>query len=239
MLVRRLEATPAEPTLGAIRARRDVGGLGAAEALAACLNHAIREAGWERIPVGEMLGDGAAWIGKVADRHVPGVRQPLDDDHRSEPLDAFATLQDPGNPAGAKAWVEQNRGALRMNRVGEVLSALKRRRPWQQAIHDALAQLIGDVARPRTRIRSQDPWPSGLAVGSGAVEGACTPVIQRRFKRAGHALEAAWISPRPGVADRQTPWRFPGLLGQPRTHDPCVAMTYRMKAHPDGSLLSH
>ncbi|RPJ38187.1 MAG: hypothetical protein EHM35_05090 [Planctomycetaceae bacterium] len=185
MLVRRLEATPAEPTLGAIRARRDVGGLGAAEALAACLNHAIREAGWERIPVGEMLGDGAAWIGKVADRHVPGVRQPLDDDHRSEPLDAFATLQDPGNPAGAKAWVEQNRGALRMNRVGEVLSALKRRRPWQQAIHDALAQLIGDVARHRTRIRSQEPWHTGLAVGSGAVEGACTPVIQRRFKRAG------------------------------------------------------
>jgi hypothetical protein len=86
MLVRRLEATPAEPTLGAILARRDVGVLGSAAALAACINHAIRDAGWERLPVGEMLGDGAAWMWKVADRHVPGVRQPLDDSHLSEHL---------------------------------------------------------------------------------------------------------------------------------------------------------
>jgi hypothetical protein len=58
-------------------------------------------------------------------------------------------------------------------------------RPWQKAIHDALAQLIGYVERNRTRIRDQEPWHTGLAVGSGVVEGACKPVIQSRFKRAG------------------------------------------------------
>ncbi len=76
-------------------------------------------------------------------------------------------------------------GALLMDRVGEVLSALKRMQPWQKAVYDALAQLIGYVERNRTRIRDQEPWHSGLAVGSGAVEGACKPVIQSRFKRAG------------------------------------------------------
>jgi hypothetical protein len=79
--------------------------------------------------------------------------------------------------------VEQKWGARLMNRVGEVRRALPRRRPWHKAIHDALAQLLGDVER--TRIRAQAPWHTGLAVGSGAVEGGCMQVIHRRFQRAG------------------------------------------------------
>jgi hypothetical protein len=81
--------------------------------------------------------------------------------------------------------VEQKLGALLTDRVGTVLSALKRMRPWKTAGRDALAQLIGYVQRNRTRIRYQESWYSGLAVGSGAVEGACKHVIQSRFKRAG------------------------------------------------------
>ena len=185
ILVRRLEAAPAAPTLGAILARRYVGILGAAEDLAARITQVIREAGWESIPMGEMLGDGAPGIWNVAAAHVPGVRQTLDDDHLSEHLYAVAHLLSPNNPAGANTGVEQNMGALLMDRVGEVLRALKRLRPWQKPVRDALVQLIGYVGRNRTRIRYREPWYAGLAVGSGAVEGACKPVIQRRFQRAG------------------------------------------------------
>jgi hypothetical protein len=98
---------------------------------------------------------------------------------------AFANLQYPNNPTAANAWVDQKMGVLLMNRVGEVLSALKRMRPWQKAIHDALVQLIGSVERNPTRIPYQEPWHPGLAVGSGAVEGGCRHVIQSRFKRVG------------------------------------------------------
>jgi hypothetical protein len=185
VLVRRFEVPVEEPTLGAVLARRYIGVVGAAEELAARIQQVIRAAHWERIPVGEILGDGAVWIWKVADRHFPGVRQTLDYYHLSEHLYAFANLQYPNNPTGAKAWVDQKMGALLMNRVGEVLRALKRMRPWQKAIHDALAQLIGYVERNRSRIRYQEPWHTGLAVGSGAVEGGCKHVIQSRFKRAG------------------------------------------------------
>jgi hypothetical protein len=185
ILVRRLAAPAEEPTLGAILARRYVGVLGSAEDLAVRLKQVMREAGWERLPLGEILGDGAPWIWTVADAHFPGVRQTLDYYHLSEHLYAFAHLQYPNNPTGAKAWVDQNMGALLTDRIGAVLGALKRMRPWKQAVRTALAHLIGYMERNRARIRYQEPWHRGLAVGSGAVEGACKHVIQSRFKRAG------------------------------------------------------
>jgi hypothetical protein len=185
ILVRRLEAQGEEPTLGAILGRRYVGILGSAEDLAVRLKQVLREAGWEHIPLGEIVGDGAPWIWTVAGAHFPGVRQTLDYYHLSEHLYGFAHLVYPNDPAGARAWVDQKLGALLTNRVGEVLRSLKCMRPWKKAIGDALAQLIGYVERNRTRIRYQEPWESGLAVGSGAVEGACKQVIQSRFKRAG------------------------------------------------------
>jgi hypothetical protein len=185
ILVRRLEAQAEEPTLGAILARRYIGILGAAEELAARIPQVIREAGWERIPIGEVLGDGAPWIWKVADTHFPGVRQTLDYYHLSAHCYGLATLLYANDPAGAKAWVEQKMGAFLTDRVGAVLSGLKRMRPWKPAIRDALTQLIGYVERNRNRIRYREPWQRGLAVGTGAVEGACKHVIQSRFKRAG------------------------------------------------------
>jgi hypothetical protein len=57
------------------------------------------------------------------------VRQILDDYHLSEHLYTFAQLHYPNNPAGAKAGVDQKMGALLRDRVGAILSALKRMRP--------------------------------------------------------------------------------------------------------------
>jgi hypothetical protein len=62
ILVRRLAVQAEEPTRGVILARRSVGVLGSAADLAVHLKPVVRETGWERIPIGELLGDGAAWI---------------------------------------------------------------------------------------------------------------------------------------------------------------------------------
>jgi hypothetical protein len=220
ILGRRL-AVPAEaPTRGAVLARYDVGVLGPADALAIRLTQVRRAARGERLPLGAIRGDGAPWMWNAAAAHVPGVRQPRDDDHRSAPLDPFAQLLYPHNPAGAKIWVEQHMGALLTDRVGDVRRALKRLRPWKKAMRDALAQLLGDVARNRTRSRSQEPWHRGLAVGSGAVEGACTHVMHSRFKRAGmrwkqpgvHNVLALRLAGRNGPV--QAFWASRGLVVQ-------------------------
>jgi hypothetical protein len=76
-------------------------------------------------------------------------------------------------------------GACLTDRLGDVLRALTRMRPWETAVRTALAQLRGDVERHRSRLRYRAPWDCGLAVGAGAVAGACQQVIQRRVKRAG------------------------------------------------------
>jgi hypothetical protein len=86
ILVRQLEAQAQEPTLGASLGRRYVGVLGSAEDLALRLTQVIREASWEPMPLGEMVGDGALWIWTGADAHCPGVRQTLDYYHLSEHL---------------------------------------------------------------------------------------------------------------------------------------------------------
>jgi hypothetical protein len=185
ILGRRLEAPVTAPARGAVLDRRAVGVLGAAAERAARLQQVIRQAGWEPMPMGELLGDGAHGLGTGADPSVPGVRPTLAADHLREHGDACANRPYPQTPTGATAWVDQNRGARRMDRGGEGIRARQRRRPWPKAVHDARAQLIGAVARTRTRIRDQDPWPAGRAVGSGAVEGGCTHVMPRRFQRAG------------------------------------------------------
>ena len=115
----------------------------------------------------------------------PGVRQTLDCYHLSEHLYDLAHLLYPNNPAGAKAWVDEKLGALLTDCIGKVLGALKRMQPWKRAIRSAVAQMIGYVERNRTRLRYLEPWQQGLAVGSGAVEGACKHVIQSRCKRTG------------------------------------------------------
>ena len=86
ILVRRLAVQAEKPTLGAILARRYVGILGSAEDLVIRFKQVIREAGWEHIPLGEILGDGAPWIWTVAEAHFPVGRQTLDFYQLSEHL---------------------------------------------------------------------------------------------------------------------------------------------------------
>jgi hypothetical protein len=185
ILVRRLPVEPQEPTRGTVVARRYLCILGSAEPLVTRIKAMIRDAGWAQLPVAEILGDGAPWIWHVADAHFPGVRQTLDYYHLSEHLYAVAQLLFPADPEHAKPWVEGKQASCLTNRVGDVLGGLRRLRPSLPAVQQAVTPLLGYVETNRTRIRSQEPWHSGLAVGSGSVEGACKHVVQARFKRAG------------------------------------------------------
>lgn len=154
ILVRRLPVKPQEPTRGTGVARRYLCILGSAEALVTLIKQLIRDVGWESIPVAEIVDDGAPWIWHVADDHFPGVWQTLEYYHLSEHLYEVTHLLFPEDSEQAKRWVEGKQTALPMDRVGEVLGALKRLRPHQPAVQEAVTQLIGYVETNRTRYPS-------------------------------------------------------------------------------------
>jgi hypothetical protein len=71
----------------------------------------------------------------------------LDYYHLSEPLYAFANLLYPTTPAQAQAWVAPKLNACLTDRVRNMLGALKRMRPRQPAVGEALRQRIGYVLK--------------------------------------------------------------------------------------------
>jgi len=172
------------PKLGKVVAHRYACVRGGPEELAREIKRTIRESGWGRIPIAEILGDGSHWIWKLAEEHFPGVRQTLDTWHLKEHLYEFAKVHFP-NPTRAKVWVEQKMEALLEDRPGDVLGGLKKMKPSKKDAREVLRKLIVYVGNNRGRIRYQQEWEHGLAVGSGSVEGACKHLVQSRFKRAG------------------------------------------------------
>jgi len=170
--------------LGEVVARRYTSVLGGPEELGERIVALIREAGWEEIPVIEILGDGAPWIWNLADRHWPEARHTLDWWHLAEHFHAFARTRYSTPGRGAR-WVERTMGKLLEDRVGDVLGGLRRMRTKSASERAALDDLIRYVDNNRTRIRYADPWVCGFAIGSGSVEGACKHLVQSRFKRAG------------------------------------------------------
>ena len=173
-----------EPKLGEVVAQRYACVYGGPEELALEIKRAIHEAGWDDIPVVEILGDGSRWIWNLADRHFPGVLQTLDTWHLKEHFYEFAKLHYK-KPVRAKAWVQMKIDALRENKVGDVLGGLKKMKSATKAAREVLRGLIVYVENNRGRIRYQEQWETGIAIGSGSVEGACKHLVPSRFKRAG------------------------------------------------------
>ena len=208
-----------KPKLGKVEAQRYACIYGGPEELAFEIKRAIREAGWQDIPIAEILGDGSHWIWNLAENHFPGVPQTLDMWHLKEHLYEFAKAHYK-DPCRAKAWVDMKIEALREDRVGDVLGGLKKMKSRKKAAREALSGLIVYVQNNKGRINYQTPWEAGLAVGSGSVEGACKHLVQSRFKRAG----MRWKTPgflsvvelrvaRLNGTDREF-WANRGLLGR-------------------------
>jgi hypothetical protein len=173
-----------------------------AEELAARITQVIHEAGWARIPIGEILGDGALWIWTVADAHFPGVRQTLDYYHLSEHLHAFATFQHPNNPAGGQGLGgAETRGAAHGPRRGRLEcaqadAALENGRLRCAGLADRLRGVEPD---PDQVPGAMTPWSGrGVRRGRGGVQACHSQSVQA----SGYALEAARLSQRLGVAAR-------------------------------------
>ena len=122
------------------------------------------------------LADGARWIWRQLDAHLPGAAGVLDIFHASGHLWAAANAHFGEGTAAARAWVEQRRSALVGGGAAAVLAGLTGA-AWEgvRAYFAPHQGHTGYAAR----------LAAGQSIGSGMVEGACKQVVGRRLKQTG------------------------------------------------------
>jgi hypothetical protein len=122
------------------------------------------------------IADGAKWIWRQLDKHLPGVAGVLDIYHASAPLWAAARRQLGEGSAQACAWAEARRATLLHKGVSGLLLELSGREWSGVRGYFEPHEAHSDYAR-RLAL--------GQSIGSGLVEGACKQVIGRRLKQTG------------------------------------------------------
>lgn len=144
------------------------------------------------------LGDGAAWIWKMAKELFPQAIQILDWYHATEHLWAAARARFGVNEQGLRAWIEQRKTELWDGKFDEVLTALR----TASADLGVPDQSLSDEARERDprwiafrtigyfeENRARMDYPRyralNLCIGSGMVESSCKHVVGGRLKGTG------------------------------------------------------
>jgi hypothetical protein len=134
-----------------------------------------------------VLADGARWIWKQVERHLPGAQGVLDIYHASAHLHQTAAVLHGEQTQAAHRWVDSRRRSLLQGGATLLLDRLAQERktlrsPRQRASLDDLCAYL----RPHLEHTPyRDRLTKGQTIGSGLVEGACKTVIGRRLKQTG------------------------------------------------------
>jgi hypothetical protein len=158
-----------------------------------------RGVGWARQVV--VLGDGAKWIWKLADRRFSRAVQIVDWFHAREHLWALAQLLYGEGTVAAHAWCETLASVLWTAQTIDDVPLLaeaadeawstprkdlpdgvpRRTQARQREVRKAVASFTSNA----TRVRYGAFRDQGLPVGSGVIEGGCHRVLHLRLKRPG------------------------------------------------------
>ena len=123
-----------------------------------------------------VLGDGAAWIWKIAAEDYPGAIQIVDLFHAKEHLHAVSKALFPNDPERARLWAD-----VRCDELDDVLAILRS----HAADCTEAAQCADYIEHNRVRMQYADFRARGLCVSSGIVESGCKSVLGTRLKRSG------------------------------------------------------
>jgi hypothetical protein len=122
------------------------------------------------------IADGARWIWRQLDAHLPKAAGVLDVYHACERLWAAAHAHFGEGTADAAAWAQARRATLLRGGAAGLLAELVG--PAWQGVRDYFAPHTGHTDYAGR-------LALGQSIGSGLVEGACKQVIGRRLKQTG------------------------------------------------------
>ena len=142
-----------------------------------------RGIGWAKVVV--FLGDGAAWIWRLARFNFPGAICILDFYHATEHLMELAdALYGEGSPQAKKAYRRWRRRCL-ADKIDQVIAEAKALLPKAGETRALAQKEINYFVRNRSRMQFQTYRQAGYFIGSGVVEAACKTVVGQRLKQSG------------------------------------------------------
>jgi len=144
-----------------------------------------------------VMGDGAAWIWNLSALHFPGATEIVDFYHAVEHLWTVgeALWGDRTTSATTRGWVRHWRERLKRGDVDALIATVTAARKREAKALSSERRKTVDLnvdyfTRNRDRMAYAAFRRQHLAIGSGAVEGACKFVVQSRFKRPGSRWSA-------------------------------------------------
>jgi len=131
-----------------------------------------------------ILGDGAAWIWKLADDHWTQRLEGVDFYHASEHLATVAQAL-VADAADARAWTTARCQELLTAGPAPVLAALRQATAATPPAREILRRDRGSFRQHAARMAYPTLRLDGLPIGSGAIEAAAAHVVQQRLQRPG------------------------------------------------------
>ena len=142
--------------------------------------------GWSRAAKKVAIGDGAEWIGNLAQQHFPGAIQIADLYHARQPLCELARKLYPNDEFPQKRWLVIHKDLwLDEGKIEELVASLRSLQPPSAE----LAEKIRTEAEYFEKNNQRMPYPQfreqHLFVGSGVIEAGCKTVIGSGCQQSG------------------------------------------------------
>jgi len=128
------------------------------------------------------LGDGAAWLWKLAETRFPKAVQILDFWHALEYVSAVVREAFAGDEEMGKRWLSARASEMKRSAWQEVDNAL-------ESVRACAKETVESATRYLTNNRSRMDYAryvkQGLCIGSGLAESSCKRLVTQRLKGSG------------------------------------------------------
>jgi hypothetical protein len=154
------------------------------EVPAAFTQRVLREAGRRRFTAAHrtvVLGDGASWIGKIAQELFPRPTQIVDRFHVKQHLSQLSATLYGAASNQARDWAQRRHQELDSGRLPDLLRAIRRHADKC----DEARKCLQYIHRNRDRMKYPAFEAQGLRTSTGVVEAGCKVIVGTRLKRAG------------------------------------------------------
>ena len=132
------------------------------------------------------MGDGAEWIGNLADQHFPSAAQIVDLYHTRQHLWDLARSLYPNDPAGQQAWMKAHqKGLLDKGKIEKLVLSLRSTKSTNTEVLEKIRIEADYFERNAERMRYPKFRRQHLFIGSGVIEAGCKTVLGCRLKQSG------------------------------------------------------